>query len=332
MEENIDININTNVNSNVDTIIFTMSRMNPPTPGHLFLIQKLIEEGLKQNVNKVYVILSKTNDNNEDPISCESKINILGNLDDINSMTEKLKFQMSDNTIEPEQKQKILNIDVNYICVKPEQKSPFTPLFDIINSYPETDKLNLFMIIGDDRKDLLDSVADTFLFKNEKIISFDGIVLERPSMSKYKNMSKEELKTLNIDSVPTGAFSASFVRNLVKYNLKDKFNDVYKNYLDSNKINTLYEEIQEGLLLGDKKTKSSLKSPIQKYNYPLIKGTKSYDLAVKNKTLKRKRDDIYGGTKTKNKRKFNNKKSYKKILKCKKHLVKNKNTKKINKK
>ena len=66
-----------------DTIIFTMSRMNPPTPGHLFLIQKLIEEGVKYNVDKVYVILSKTNDNNEDPISCENKIDVLGNINEI---------------------------------------------------------------------------------------------------------------------------------------------------------------------------------------------------------------------------------------------------------
>jgi hypothetical protein len=303
---------------NIDTIIFTMSRMNPPTPGHLFLIQNLIEEGIKQNTNKVYVILSKTNDNNEDPISCESKINVLGNLDDINSMTEKLKLQMYNNKIDLDEKQLIQNMNVIYICVKPEQKSPFSPLFDIINSYPEDNKLNLFMIIGDDRKDLLDSVADTFLFKNERIISFDGIVLDRPSMDKYKNMSKEQLETLDINSVPTGAFSASFVRNLVKYNLKDKFDDVYKNYLDTSKINELYEEIKEGLLLGDKKSKSSSKVSTQKYNYPLKKGTKNYDLAIKNKTLKRKRDDMYGGKNTKKNRiKYKTKKNKKHTKKTK---------------
>ena len=62
---------------NNNTIIFTIARMNPPTPGHLLLIQKLIEEAIKQNVPKVYIILSKTNDNNENPIDCQEKINIL---------------------------------------------------------------------------------------------------------------------------------------------------------------------------------------------------------------------------------------------------------------
>ena len=48
-----------------NTIIFTLARMNPPTPGHLYVIKKLIEEGINKNAEKVYVILSKTNDNNE---------------------------------------------------------------------------------------------------------------------------------------------------------------------------------------------------------------------------------------------------------------------------
>ena len=48
-----------------NTIIFTLARMNPPTPGHLYVIKKLIEERINKNAEKVYVILSKTNDNNE---------------------------------------------------------------------------------------------------------------------------------------------------------------------------------------------------------------------------------------------------------------------------
>lgn len=304
---------------NTDTIIFTMSRMNPPTPGHLFLIQKLIEEGIKQNTDKVYVILSKTNDNNEDPIACENKINVLQNNENLNSMTDKLKMQMINDANDEIIANKIQNIDVIYICVKPEQKSPFSPLYDIIYSYPETNSLNLFMIIGDDRKDLLDSVADTFLFKNDRIKSFDGIVLDRPSMSQYKNMSKTELEELNISEVPVGAFSASFVRNIVKYDLKDKFYDIYKNYLDNDKIEQLYLQIKDGLLLGDKKSKSSSKPPIQKYNYPLVKGTENYDKAVKSKTTKRKREDISGGKKPSKKIRKSTRKPTRKTKRNKRH-------------
>lgn len=317
-------NFFTETQNEIDTIIFTMSRMNPPTPGHLFLIENLIREGIKINTQKVYVILSKTNDNNEDPISCENKIDVLGNIDDLNSMTQKLKQQMIEVEDNQNTKQKIENIDVVYICVKPEQKSPFSPLYDIINSYPENTQLNLFMIIGDDRKELLDSIVSTFLFNDDRIKSVDGLILDRPSMGTYKNMSKSELQNLNISDVPVGAFSASFVRNLVKYGLRDKFEDVYRDYLSQDKIDNLYEQVKEGLLLKDKKSKGSTKPAVQKYVYPLIKGTENYLNAIGSKTLKRKRENMNGGKKNKKTKKN---KKYNKISKRNKKL-KNK-TKKI---
>ena len=63
--------------NNDNTIIFSIARMNPPTPGHMFLIETLIREAIDKNVNDVYVILSKTNNNQDDPIPCPEKINIL---------------------------------------------------------------------------------------------------------------------------------------------------------------------------------------------------------------------------------------------------------------
>jgi hypothetical protein len=43
----------------------------------------------------------------------------------------------------------------------------------------------------------------------------------------FKKISSnpEELANLNISQVPVGALSASFVRNLVKNNMRDKFNE-----------------------------------------------------------------------------------------------------------
>jgi hypothetical protein len=137
-------------------------------------------------------------------------------------------------------------------------------------------------------------------------------------MSQYKNMSKSQLEELNISEVPVGAFSASFVRNIVKYDLKDKFYDIYKNYLDNEKIEQLYLQIKDGLLLGDKKSKSSSKPPIQKYKYPLIKGTENYENALKSKSTKRKRDDISGGKK--NTKRIKKPKKSKKLRKAKKGL------------
>jgi hypothetical protein len=53
-----------------------------------------------------------------------------------------------------------------------------------------------------------------------------------------------------MSTVPTNAFSASFVRNIVKNGLKDKFDDIYNPYFDeddNHTSNKLYTSIQNGL-------------------------------------------------------------------------------------
>ena len=93
-----------------NTVIFTLARMNPPTPGHLYLIERLIEEGIQKNANKVYVILSKTNDNNENPIPCSEKINILGTAEDISKTMVKAVNLRAEKPLEC-----VSNADCNFI-------------------------------------------------------------------------------------------------------------------------------------------------------------------------------------------------------------------------
>lgn len=271
---------------NNNTIIFTISRMNPPTPGHLLLIKKLIEEAIRQNVPKVYVILSKTNDNNENPIDCQEKINILEeNIGSINNMVLGLKIQMKleleRQELTPPQLQDIKNkidrIEVIFLCVGPQQLSPIFPLYDIVRNYSaEVPNINLFMIVGDDRADFLDTIADSFLFKMPNINSVNGQILEREDMAAFKNLSPEQLSTLNIEEMPISAFSASFVRKLVKLGMKDKFDDVYRRYLTQDKIDHLYEIISTGLDKPDPKVKSGKTKP-PKYTYPIVKGDAQYN-------------------------------------------------------
>lgn len=270
---------------NINTIIFTISRMNPPTPGHLLLIKKLIEEAIRQNVPKIYVILSKTNDNNENPIDCQEKINILGeNVDAMNNMVLGLKNQMKTELerqeLEPaileNTRSKIDRTEVIFLCVRPDQQSPIFPLYDIVRQYSNVAGLNLFMIVGNDRADFLDTIADSFLFKNENINSVGGEILEREDMDAFKRLSPEELSKIDISEVPISAFSASFVRKLVKLGMKDKFDDVYKPYLTQDKIDHLYEIISEGLSKPDPKSKSSTVKP-PKYTYPIVRGDEQFN-------------------------------------------------------
>jgi hypothetical protein len=283
---------------NDNTIVFTLARMNPPTPGHLYLIQRLIEEGINKNVNKVYVILSKTNDNNENPIPCSEKISVLGTAEDITkTMVKAIKEQMISKENDEDMKKKINDIDVESICV-PEvpRATPFTPLYNIIGEKHDIPDLNLFIVIGDDRKNMRDSVTD-FFFKWDNVNSVDGLILDRPNMGKFKSISSNptELATLNMSEVPSGALSASFVRNLVKYNMRDKFIELYSPYLDESKIPVLYEEILEGLSLPPNTKKETV--PKDKgYRYPMIKG-----ISTSSSERITKKPRTIGGKKTKRK-------------------------------
>jgi hypothetical protein len=165
------------------------------------------------------------------------------------------------------------------------------------------------MIVGDDRADFLDTIADSFLFKNENINSVNGQILTREDMDEYKKISPEKLSQINISEMPVSAFSASFVRKLVKLGMKDKFDDVYKLYLSQDKIDHLFEIISQGLTKPDPESKKSDDKP-PKYSYPIIRGddqfneiliknaAKAAEKASKKSTPKQKK----GGKKTKQKK------------------------------
>jgi len=209
--------------------------MNPPTPGHLELIRELIEKAVKMNAPKVYVILSKTINNSDNPIECPSKKPVL------EEMVARLKETMKPEPPQDQQPQ-IDNIEVVFKCVDPEEKSPISTISSIVSGY-NAPNLDLFLIVGDDRAELLDTMEKLF---GKKVRSVGGQILEREEMESYKNMGVNELSELVISEVPISAFSASFVRNLVKNNLKGKFDEVYRPYLSQELIDKLHSEIQAG--------------------------------------------------------------------------------------
>lgn len=59
------------------SIIFTVGRMNPPTPGHFYLIEKMLEEALGNDVKKIHIILSSKTDSKKNPLEPEEKRYIL---------------------------------------------------------------------------------------------------------------------------------------------------------------------------------------------------------------------------------------------------------------
>lgn len=283
-----------------NTVIFTIARMNPPTPGHLSLIEKLINVAIEKNANKVYVILSNTNNNNENPIACSEKLNVLGNFEnESKTMIKVLKQQIMDKS-SPELADKIKNTNVKLICVPEASKGNIFSVISQITNIP-SQKVNVILIVGEDRKKLLDNTFD-FLLKKSNFNSLDGIIMERTDMEKYKTISKNLslLKELDVSTVPIDAFSASFVRNIVKHELYDKFLEIYSLYLDDKKIENLYNKISEGLKLPENKSKPE-KEVTLKYKYPKINETYREDKQEDNNISNKRKNSK--STNTSNKRK-----------------------------
>ena len=258
-----------------NTIIFTIARMNPPTPGHLFLVQKLIDKAIALNVDEVYIILSKSNDDNENPILCEEKQIMLGKIDDVSkTMINALKQRMIAETPATEKQRQIQNIRVNTIC----SSNMFAPLMQLINDRAGVPDINLIVFMGEDRKDFIDSIAKFFVIDEKQswpmVNSIMGIDLMREDMDMYKGISKDpaKLRDLDMTTVPVNAMSASFVRNIVKNKNKEKFTELYSPYLDQAKIDLLYPSIQAGLAKPEPKPKPKGVNKLN-YTYPMIKGS-----------------------------------------------------------
>lgn len=261
-----------------NTILFTLARMNPPTPGHLYLIRQLIEQAMEINVRTVNVVLSKTNDNRDDPIRCDLKISML--IGAARNMIQVLKTEMEKNA-SPENAAKIRAIDVIPICVPDTPRStPFTVIGRLIGEMRERleasktkPNINLFIIIGDDRAELIDSISNFYYERDVNIFSINAKVLERENMETYKGMNLAELKTANMSEVPVGAFSATFVRKLVDHDLKAQFADVYRSYLAEEQIDELYDAIKHGIRskAAAKKKATGKNTVTQKQSYPKMK-------------------------------------------------------------
>jgi nicotinamide mononucleotide adenylyltransferase len=59
------------------SILFTIGRMNPPTPGHFDLIETLFIRALKYRLTKIHIILSSKTDHSQNPLTPEDKRDIV---------------------------------------------------------------------------------------------------------------------------------------------------------------------------------------------------------------------------------------------------------------
>jgi nicotinic acid mononucleotide adenylyltransferase len=257
-----------------NTFIFSYVRMNPPTPGHLLLIETMINKAINLGVNKAYVITSSSLDG-KNPLPCSSEAipkpknksdaalieqmqdNVTYKSSILNKMIQSYKQELINKTDDETNKYKISDLDVIVIC---SVGSPF----GFINNVIKTDfidkgisKVNIYFIVGRDRADFLDKIVE-YYEKINFVNSIDGYVLERPGMTELKNTGLGEISVRDINKE---AYSASFVRNLVKNGQKEDFTQVYSDYLSPDEIDKLYETIQFGTRLKSPPSKEEDENP-----------------------------------------------------------------------
>jgi hypothetical protein len=158
-----------------NTIIFTIGRMNPPTPGHMGLIKTLVERALQFGENKVGIILSHSVDSEKNPLECKEKREFI-----LSGLIDSLKNQMKREGRFPSDK--IDEIQVIIVCMDdptPEEfgKHPILKSFNALFSQFGYEKPNAYLIVGEDR-----AIDYGWIQKSlgDKIMSYQVEPLDRP--------------------------------------------------------------------------------------------------------------------------------------------------------
>jgi hypothetical protein len=158
-------------------------------------------------------------------------------------------------------REQIENLQVIVLC---STGSPFS----FINSIIRRDfidrgvpKINMYFIVGRDRADFLDTIVDTFK-KYDYISSIDGLILGREGMTALKASGLGDRSIADIDP---SAYSASFIRGLVKNGQREEFRQVYEKYLPAEDINKMFETIRIGITMKPPASKDEDENPESRY-------------------------------------------------------------------
>ncbi len=240
---------------NDNTFIFTFVRMNPPTPGHLLVIESMINEAINLNANKIYIFLSNSMDE-KNPLACsldtvptpKTKALLSASLSTnilksnvLKSLADSYKQKMIEKELNSDLKTKIQNIEILTIC---SSGNPMGFINSIIRrDYPEVMDLNMFFIVGRDRAEFVDRIIDNFKTR-DFVKSINAKILPREGMSNLINSGSEKT---NISDIPLEQYSASFIRKLVQNHDKGAFDEAYKPYLDQETIDALYNTLLQNL-------------------------------------------------------------------------------------
>lgn len=300
-----------------NTFIFSFVRMNPPTPGHLLLVKKLIDAAINLDSEKVYILTSSSLDGkNPLPCSLESipkpknksdaeiidrikQSDLIVKSNTISSIVNKYKQKLIESEADPKIKSKIEQIQIIVQC---SVGSPFGFIFNVVNNdflSKGISKIHMYFVVGRDRADFLDTIVDTFRTK-DYVKSIDGVIQEREGMQALRNTGVGER---NISDINPSEYSASFVRGLVKNGRREDFEQVYSEYLSPQEIQQLYDTIKLGTQMKSPPSKEEDENARSKYFDGGLLPILVTDEEVNNTSVyKKQKTDSLGGKRRKSRK------------------------------
>ena len=166
-------------------LVLASTRMNPPTPGHMRVLEELIMQGIQKETNEVYVVLSKKNDDEYNPMNCKDKIYYLNGFNE-NEQKNKANFgSYKDDSmvfaLKREMIKKINNTKSIFECVDERQFEPFDKVRDIIQNKLSMLRIDDGQTLGDDRRENEENIGGC---------AYDSMTnaLKREMIEKINNM------------------------------------------------------------------------------------------------------------------------------------------------
>lgn len=209
--------------SEKEYVVFTIARMNPPTPGHMRLMKELLISAIKNGGNKVGILLSNSaKDRSKDPLFCPDKLAFV-----LTHLIPIIKEQLVREG-HPEEKVDALDVKIKCMLVNPVSEivnmlSEFGfPIDSTIQSYPS---IRLRLLIGSDR-------AGSYKF--EKYF---------PSPTDYEVLSPLQ-RTDFVGTTEISSISATMIRNFVRTGDRDTFMRIYQEAGVSEEVaSKLYDDL-----------------------------------------------------------------------------------------
>ena len=257
-------------------IIFTIARMNPPHLGHMLLVSELFADALEQNATNIYILLAIYQDAEDNPLDFSSNDpNTIDKKRLVSEMISNVKRQMAIEN------NNISYIEFKIICI---DKYSSTPLYELMNSKPYNENVELRMIVGTDRFSFFDSFYSAFLLNNTPVnkirIKFlkrsdDGSGVESMSATKIRNLVRDYKKASENNKPAIIA----------------KLNKIYEGYVDPENIKLLVKVLSERLKdvpLGRKKASDDPGYPLAKDSHGILteeRGSKNWIEKMKSQII-----------------------------------------------